>query len=207
MKFLSSFIAISIASTLLVSAEDPPLIPVPAPDGKALPDQAPPLAEEPKTNLEFLIRADEVVARIRNNKRQLDPFGMPMDPTNMIETPNLSEQYGELEEIPTLNNSSLKTALNTLPISGVYPKKGKIVLGARSFNQGDVFGMKLEELTIKLRFEGIKGHSIYFKDLDTQEVATVEYNTRPKEFEPITASSKPAPVKGMQRMEDLFIVN
>jgi hypothetical protein len=190
---------------ILSPGQEPP---APAPDeNPEIPGTSPiKMAEEVK-QLDFLKRADEVVAKIRDSKRQMDPFGMPMDPTNMVASPILSEQYGDLDEVPTLNSSSLKNALDTLPISGVYPSKGKIVLGARSFNRGDVFGMKLEELTIRLRFEGIKGHSIFFKDLDTQEVATVDFNTKPKEFEPITSSSAPAPLKGIQRMNELFIVN
>lgn len=163
--------------------------------------------EETAKALEFLERAEFAVAMVRDNKRALDPFGLPMDPANAIATPILADQYSELDEVPVLNNSSLKSALETLPISGIYPDKHLIVLGARSFRPGEVFGMKLEELTIRLRFEGIKGTSVYFKDMDTQEVSSVDFNPRPKEFEPIVRGAKPGPIDGIQPMGDLFIVN
>jgi len=157
--------------------------------------------------LNFLQRSNFVLSTIRNNLRQMDPFGMPMDPTNPAESPVLSEQYEDVEDVPVLTNSSLKTALETLPISGIYPKKAVVVIGARSFSRGDQFGMKLEELTIRLRFEGIRGHTIYFKDLDTQEVASVDFNPQPAEFEPITADARPETGAGIVPMDELFIVN
>lgn len=188
------------------------------PEAEAAPaDLAPPVdgslpgpvetGEEPVKALEFLERAEFAVALVRDNNRALDPFGLPMDPANAIAAPILADQYSELDEVPVLNNSSLKSALETLPISGIYPDKHLIVLGARSFRPGEVFGMKLEELTIRLRFEGIKGTSVYFRDMDTQEVSSVDFNPRPKEFEPIARGAKPGPIDGIQPMGELFIVN
>lgn len=158
-------------------------------------------------NIDFVQRSNFIISKIRNNFRQLDPFGMPMDPTNPAESPALATQYEEIEEAPVLTNSSLKSALKTLPISGIYPNKSMIVIGARSFSRGDQFGMKFEELTIRLRFEGLRGHQIYFKDLDTQEVASVDFSPTPKEFEPITSNSSAPKSDGIVPMDSLFIVN
>ncbi|MAS95818.1 MAG: hypothetical protein CMO55_21655 [Verrucomicrobiales bacterium] len=152
-------------------------------------------------------RADFVVAKVNSNSRVRDPFGMIMDPTNTVEN-GLADQYAEEEETVVLNNSSLKNALQDLPITGVYPNRQMIVLGARAFSKGGQFGMKLDELTIRLRFEGIKGSEVYFKDMDTQEVATVDFNPKPKEFEAITKDTKNKPRgNGILPMNDLFIVN
>lgn len=152
-------------------------------------------------------RSNFIVAKINSDVRVRDPFGMIMDPTNTVEN-NLADQYEDAEETPVLNNSSLKNAIQDLPITGVYPKRQVIVLGARAFQKGGQFGMKLDELTIRLRFEGIKGSEVFFKDMDTQEVATVDFNPKPKEFEPITQENKSKPRgEGILPMNDLFIVN
>lgn len=176
--------------------------------GPGTPGSLPPgVKPDAAGEVEFVQRSNFVISKIRNNFRQLDPFGMPMDPTNPSEAPALATQYEEIEDVPVLTNSSLKNALATLPISGIYPKRNIIVIGARSFTRGDQFGMKLEELTIRLRFEGLRGQNIYFKDLDTQEVAAVNFNPTPKEFEPITSNTSAPQGNGIVPMKSLFIVN
>ena len=208
-KHLFTLLLCSLAFSISAQETAPP-VPTgepPSPESSGPPSDTESPAAEEKAEPEFLKRANTIVSRIRANQRQMDPFGMPMDPTNAIETPKLADQYDELEDVPTLNNTSLKSALTNLPISGIYPGKKIIVLGPRSFKPGEVFGMQLEELTIRLRFEGIRGSSVYFKDMDTQEVATVDFNTKPKEFEPITRGSSPNTPAGIEPMNDLFIVN
>lgn len=204
--------ALLILFPFIISAEETPAKAPGGPDNPGADTNAtpgsPPTGEATEdAEPEFLKRSATVVAKIRGNKRQMDPFGLPMDPTNAVVTPVLADQYDELEEVPTLNNTSLKSALSNLPISGIYPGKKMIVLGARSFQPGEEFGMKLEELTIRLRFEGIKGSSVFFKDMDTQEVATVDFNTKPKEFEPIVKGTTRDTPNGIEPMNDLFIVN
>lgn len=177
------------------------------PTEPSVPPGTPPALAESTTGLDFLQRSSAVVASIRDNERQLDPFGFPMDPSNAVDTLAMSEEFEEMDDAPQLNASAFKTALQGLPISGIYPKRQMVVIGARSFNRGQQFGMKLEELTIRLRVEGIKGTSIYFRDMDTQEVATVDFNPKPAEFEPITKASKPTLGEGIVPMNELFIVN
>ncbi|MDF1852845.1 MAG: hypothetical protein P1U85_18555 [Verrucomicrobiales bacterium] len=181
----------------------------PSPEGVALGKgpMPPGVGGNKEGGLDFVQRSNFVISKVRNNFRKMDPFGLPMDPTNPADSPALTMQYEEEDDIPVLTNSSLKSALATLPISGIYPKKSVIVIGARSFSRGDQFGMKLEELTIRLRFEGLRGHKIYFKDLDTQEVASVDFNPTPKEFEPITSNTSPPQGNGIVPMDSLFIVN
>jgi len=181
------------------------------PDGPAMPMRPPgaPGSDvmEALPNLDFLQRSSSILAKIRDNERQIDPFGLPMDPTNAVDTLASSDEFEDIKESPLLNASAFKTALQGLPISGIYPRGQTVVIGARSFDRGDQFGLKLEELTIRLRVEGIKGTLIFFKDMDTQEVASVEFNPRPVEFEPIVKGSKQPTAKGIIPMNDLFIVN
>ncbi|MDH4410256.1 MAG: hypothetical protein QE273_11630 [Verrucomicrobiales bacterium] len=67
--------------------------------------------------------------------------------------------------------------------------------------------MKLQDLTIRLRFEGIRGGEIFFKDMETSEVTSLPYNVLPAEFEPIVKGSKRAPGQGIIPMNDLYIAN
>jgi hypothetical protein len=67
--------------------------------------------------------------------------------------------------------------------------------------------MKLQDLTIRLRFEGIREGEIFFKDTETSEVTSLPYRVLPPEFEPMVKGTKQAPGEGILPMNDLFIVN
>jgi hypothetical protein len=157
--------------------------------------------------VDFLQRSNLILAKLLESERVVDPFGLVMDPANAKEAPVLADQYEDEKETTVVNNSMLKNALLTIPITGVYPQREQIVIGARSFNIGGQFGMKLQDLTIRLRFEGIRGGEIFFKDMETREVTSLPYNTLPAEFEPMVKGSKRAPGEGIVPMNDLFIVN
>lgn len=178
------------------------------------PDAAPPAGDVATTGaaakgseLDFVARSNFIFAKLIKSTRSIDPFGQQMDPANAKESPMLAEQYADVEETPTLNNSALKSALMTLPITGIYPQRNVIVIGARSFTPGGQFGMKLQELTIRLRFEGVRGKEIFFKDMETQETTSIEFNPLPQEFEPLTNAGPQAPGSGIVSMNELFIAN
>lgn len=182
----------------------------PQPDGAVPPGPGSPgnaAAPGDKQKVDFLQRSNLVLAKLLENERAVDPFGMVMDPANAKAAPVLADQYEEVEETPQLNNSSLKSALLTLPVTGVYPQKELLVLGARMFAVGDQFGMKLQDLTIRLRFEGIRGGEIFFKDMETRETTSIPFNPIPAEFEPMSKGSKRKPGEGIHAMSDLFIAN
>lgn len=184
-----------------IAAADPASVPGP-------PADLPPGPGNPGgKDIDFMQRSNLILSMILENERAVDPFGLVMDPANAKSTPVLAEQYADEEEPTVLNSSSLKTALMTLPITGVYPKREVVVIGARAFPIGGQFGMKLQELTIRLRFEGIRGGEIFFKDMETREVTSIPYNTRPAEFEPLSKGSKQAPGEGISSMGDLYIAN
>ena len=67
--------------------------------------------------------------------------------------------------------------------------------------------MIFEGLTIRLRFEGVKGQSLYFKDMDTEEVTFIDFNPLPKGFERMTNKAEPRQSQGIVPMSDLFIVD
>ncbi|MDF1823942.1 MAG: hypothetical protein P1U68_04825 [Verrucomicrobiales bacterium] len=208
MKYLFCLVILSFSSIVSRAQETPPLI---ASSEEATSteqaDQEEASSEAVPEDLDIKVRAAFVFDKIRFNDRQVDPFGLAMDPANMVQPMAMSDQYQDPEETAVISNSTLTNALQTVPITGIYPKRQTIVIGARVFKAGDIFGMKLEELVVRLRFEGIKGTEVYFKDLDTQEMASVEYNALPATFEPITASSPLERGAGIVPMNDLYIVN
>lgn len=184
----------------------------PAPADPGAPGEIPPTGPDTagatgEAKIDFLQRSNLIHAKLLDNERAVDPFGMIMDPANAKATPVLADQYAEVEETPVLNQSSLKSALATLPITGVYPSRELIVIGARSFAVGGQFGMRLQELTIRLRFEGIRNGEIFFKDMETREVTSIPFNPRPAEFEPLRKGEKRQTGNGIQAMNDLYIAN
>ncbi len=172
-------------------------------DGPTPPDPRAKSSEE----LDFLQRSHLILAKLLENHREVDPFGMVMDPANAKAAPFLAEQYQVEDEPQALSVSSLKSALLSLPITGVYPQREQIVIGARTFSAGGQFGMKHQDLTIRLRFEGIRGGELFFKDMETQEVTSIPFNPRPAEFEPLTKSASRTPGSGIVPMGDLYIAN
>lgn len=176
-----------------------------APEGAA-PASSPPEGVDPD-KLDFLQRSNLVLGKLLDNQRSVDPFGMVMDPGSSTVAPVLADQYEEVPEATTVSNSALKNALMSLPITGVYPSKGLIVIGARSFPVGGQFGMRLQDLTIRLRFEGIRGGEVFFQDLETREITSIPYDARPAEFEPLRKGGKLATGNGIVPMNDLYIAN
>lgn len=154
-----------------------------------------------------IARSSLIAAKILSDQRFLDPFGMAMDPANRAEVASLAENYEETEETPTLNNSALRNALGRLPITGVYPGRQVVVVGPRAFERGQQIGLRAEGITLRLRFEGIYNRLVYFRDMETNEVTSVEFNPLPPEFEPIRPGSKREPGEGIHAMNSLFIAN
>ncbi len=157
--------------------------------------------------LDFLQRSNLVLGKLLDNHRSVDPFGMVMDPGSSTVAPVLADQYEEAPEATTVSNSALKNALMSLPITGVYPSKGLIVIGARSFPVGGQFGMRLQDLTIRLRFEGIREGEVFFQDLETREITSIPFDVRPAEFEPLRKGGKLVTGNGIVPMNDLYIAN
>ncbi|MBP6600573.1 MAG: hypothetical protein KA250_02135 [Verrucomicrobiales bacterium] len=215
MKLLFTLLLLGATSTTALTGQDasPPTT-VPEPKTLEVPGQTSTGPEDPGSplaptdeKLGFLARSNFIFGKILENHRSVDPFGFTMDPGSTSLAPVLADQYKEIEETPVLNNSSLKSALMTLPITGIYPHQNRIVIGARSFSAGGQFGMKLQELTIRLRFEGIRGKNAYFKDMETQEISFINYNPLPTEFEPLKRESAQERGMGIIPMNELFIVN
>ncbi|MDF1740141.1 MAG: hypothetical protein P1U86_13345 [Verrucomicrobiales bacterium] len=154
-----------------------------------------------------LERTSMILSKIRDNERVVDPFGLPMDPGGLPSGSILADQYDEIVEEREVSETSLASALQELTLTGAYPTNQKIVLGARSFVKGDEFGMRFGELTLRIRFEGIEKKKVYFRDMDTKELAFLNFNPKPIEFEPMFKNSHLSTPDGITSMNNLFIVN
>ncbi|MBP6785905.1 MAG: hypothetical protein KA152_19070, partial [Verrucomicrobiales bacterium] len=84
-------------------AQDTPSQDAPAPASAAVAPAAPgESGVESGQKLDFLKRANLVSAKLLEDKRVIDPFGMLMDPANVQEVPVVAEEYEEVEETPVL---------------------------------------------------------------------------------------------------------
>lgn len=212
MKNVPSYISAAVLGLIfpLQSQEMPPAgsgLPLPPPTPNETTTEEGDESEQAQ-DIDMVRRSNFILSKIRDNDRAIDPFGMLMDPANPLPVTEVADQNDEVEEqIQPLNSSSLKKALESLPITGSYPQKQMVVIGARTLLPGSQFGMIFEGLTIRLRFEGIKGQSLYFTDMDTEEVTFIDFNPLPKEFERMTKMAEPRPSQGIVPMSDLFIVD
>ena len=155
---------------------------------------------------DLMQRSNLILAKILENIRPTDPFGMPMDPAN-APVINATASSGEGEATTTVDSTALKDALSSLPITGVYPLRQILVLGPRTFRTGGEFGIKIDDATIRLRFDGIRGGEIFFTDMDNEEAVSIPFNAKPAEFEPIGGQGKTATETGISSMRDLFIAD
>ena len=158
----------------------------------------------PSSQLE---RMSMILTKIRDNERVVDPFGLPMDPGGLPSGSILADQYEEIVEKTEVSATSLASALQQLSLTGAYPGDQKIVVGPRAFKRGEEFGMRFGELTLRIRFEGIEKAKVYFRDMDTKELAFLDFSPRPQEFEPMFKNSRLTTPEGIDSMDNLFIVN
>lgn len=180
--------------------------PVSAEEGESQPG-LPDRSDAKSNSFASLERTSMVLTKIRDNKRAVDPFGLPMDPGGLPSGSVLADQYDEIVEEREVSATSLASALQQLSLTGAYPAVQKVVVGPRSFNKGEEFGMRFGELTLRIRFEGIEKKKVYFRDMDTQELAFLDFNPRPQEFEPMFKNSLLTMPDGINPMNKLFIVN
>ncbi len=175
-------------------------------EGKASPDQ-PDSPDAEFNSFSSLERTSMILSKIRDSKRVVDPFGLPMDPGGLPNGSVLADKYDEIVVEREVSETSLASALQQLTLTGAYPTAQKVVLGPRSFKKGESFGMRFGELTLRIRFEGIQKKKVYFRDMDTKELAFLDFNPIPKEFEPMFKNSHLTTPKGIDPMNKLFIVN
>ena len=121
-------------------------------------------------NFGFLDYARKLVDRLDKRERKVDPFGMPMDPKQEggAEVPMAMDD--PIEDGP---KTSLQEAVSRFRVTGVYPNRKEVVVGAQSLRVGDQILIKHGEVDFNLEISKVEKDSVELVDLETGEIAGV----------------------------------
>lgn len=124
-------------------------------------------------------KGQQLVEKLRNRNREIDPFGCAMNPAKkaalVIEAPPVP-----VEEVPASKRTSLELALQTLTVNGVNPGARTVLVGARRYRQGDHLVFQHEEVRLRLRVCDVALEAVTFSDLDTGEKAVHRLEIAPQ---------------------------
>jgi len=120
-------------------------------------------------NFGFLDYARKLVDKLDRREREVDPFGMPMDPTV-----NVQELAMPMEEVTEeVQKTTLQEAIEKFRVTGVNPNRGEVIVGAQSLRVGDHIVIKHGDVSFKLKIAKVKTNSVELVDLDTGELTGV----------------------------------
>jgi hypothetical protein len=130
------------------------------------------LAEKIK-NFGFLKVGQDVLGKLDSRDQAEDPFGLAMDPEDELpEVEGSSEPMVEGEE-ETVIRTSLQEALTKLSITGAFPGRKQIMIGAQELGVGDEIVIDYKETVFSLNILKITSSELVLKDRDTQEEASI----------------------------------
>lgn len=131
------------------------------------------LAEQIK-NFNFLSLSQGLMKKLENRDLAEDPFGMAMDPENELpEMAAVEDAAGDRQEEEEILKTTLQEALTKLHITGVFPHKKTIMVGAQDLGVGDEIVIEYKETVFNLQILGITGSELKLRDKETQEEAAV----------------------------------
>jgi hypothetical protein len=131
------------------------------------------LAEKIK-NFGFLKVGQDVLGKLDSRDQAEDPFGLAMDPEDELpEVEGSNEPIVEGEE-ETVIRTSLQEALTKLSITGAFPGRKQIMIGAQELGVGDEIVIDYKETVFSLNILKITSSELVLKDKDTQEEASVQ---------------------------------
>lgn len=122
-------------------------------------------------NFGFLDYARKLVDRLDKRERKVDPFGMAMDPQDtesVLAMP--AETFDEIDAGP---KTSLQEAVSKFRVTGVYPNRNEVIVGAQSLRVGDQVLIKHGDVSFNLKISKVEADSVELTDLETGEVAGV----------------------------------
>lgn len=145
--------------------------------------------------MSWLTDAKKVVDFLESKKeeRKVDPFGMPMDPENPPEVTEVAPvvEQESVDQGPTAAET-LAAALEKINVTGVFPSREEIIVGARSLRRGSTIVVSQGATNYRLQITGVTQNAVSFKDLNSGESAEAPLNIIPSgSFEGI--SRRPAP--------------
>ena len=164
----------------------------PAPNTAAENSEGPAPAPAPKEKSEekkegaidmVMDRARLLIGKLEARQREVDPFGMSMDPENAVVVAE------EVEEAPR-QVTTLEEAVARFRVSGVVPRRREVIVGARSLGVGDRILIEHREVRFDLSIVEITAREISLKDGETGEIATVELGIVPDKLPVGTVAGK-----------------
>lgn len=127
------------------------------------------LAEKIK-NFGFLKIGQNVLGKLDSREQAEDPFGMAMDPENALPETEVAEEVVPDGEEEVVLKTSLEEALTKLSITGAFPDRKQIMIGAQELGVGDDIVIDYKETVFTLRIMQITSSELTLKDQETQEV-------------------------------------
>ena len=124
-------------------------------------------------NFSFLRFARVLVEKLEGRKREVDPFGTAMDPEKELAELVVESAEPEVEE-PKVK-TSLEEALSKFHVTGIFPGRREIMIGAQTLKQGDRLLIKHQTVSFQLEIAGIDSKEVRLKDVETGELATVPH--------------------------------
>jgi hypothetical protein len=124
-----------------------------------------------------------LMSKLEKKERKVDPFGMSMDPENQV----IVEEEAEAEAPRQV--TTLEEAVARFRVSGVIPKRGEVIVGARSLGIGDRVLIEHKEVRFDLTIVEVTARKISLKDGETGEIASVDLGIVPAEL-PVGLSPK-----------------
>ena len=111
-------------------------------------------------------RIQEVMEVFQTRDRQIDPFGLSMNPAIAakleLEAPEIAE-----ESAPQIK-TTLQEALGRLEITGVLPNRA-IIVGPTQIRLGQEFNLEKDDITFRLKLTAVKLNEVSIHDLETGE--------------------------------------
>lgn len=128
------------------------------------------LAEKIK-NFGFLKIGQNVLGKLDSREQAEDPFGMAMDPENALPEAEATEEFVPEGEEEVVLKTSLQEALTKLNITGAFPDRKQIMIGAQELGVGDDIVIDYKQTVFNLKILDISSAELTLKDQETQEEA------------------------------------
>ena len=121
-------------------------------------------------NFGFLDYARKLVNKLDKKERKIDPFGMPMDPQQKGAELAYAVEAPSAEDVV---KTTLQEAVSKFRVTGVYPNRKEVIVGAQSLRVGDHVVIKHRDVSFHLKLTKVVADSVELVDTETGEVAGV----------------------------------
>ena len=117
--------------------------------------------------------ARKLVEKLESRDREVDPFGMAMDPEQELADIVVQSVDEETEEEKV--KTSLEEALSKFQVTGIFPGRKEIMIGAQTLRVGDRLLIKHQGAVFHLAIAGIDSKKVSLQDTETGEHASVPH--------------------------------